>query len=431
MALPKFLLVYIFLALFYTLISSTELSDTVVSGEVTGAVSEVETSDASLRVQLDQLKSKISLLESKIDETKRMQELTSKEQTIKELEMIIEEKSNSLTSLQSQMLLIKDEASLKAKAHAHAIELEEQINNIRKEIEAQNKKKDGLEASTTIAEKKIQDLSSKLENLQRKNDEQKSQILNTRRALEVAEEELVRAKLEASSIPKQLIEVQEDAWIPPWLAVHVDYFQSLVMSNWNKHVRPALDVTKEKALEKKCEFQKWLRPRIDTFKSERIPIIREQWSTFVNNFALHLQSLTDIAVDKYRASWVSVELHVVRLKEEWVPIIRERWLEFVNNFGVHLQSLANMAIDKFHASRASIEPHVVRLKEEGVPIIRDRWFAIVNDFGLHLQSLTNWTIDKYHVTRKSVEPHVVRLQQLMHLYLRVLFGHFHSPDFHI
>lgn len=62
MALPKFLLVYIFLALFYTLISSTELSDTVVSGEVTGAVSEVETSDASLRVQLDQLKSKISLL---------------------------------------------------------------------------------------------------------------------------------------------------------------------------------------------------------------------------------------------------------------------------------------------------------------------------------------------------------------------------------
>lgn len=40
-----------------------------------------------------------------------------------------------------------------------------QINNIRKEIEAQNKKKDGLEASTTIAEKKIQDLSSKLENV--------------------------------------------------------------------------------------------------------------------------------------------------------------------------------------------------------------------------------------------------------------------------
>lgn len=40
-----------------------------------------------------------------------------------------------------------------------------QINNLKKEIEAQNKKKDVLEDSANDAGKRIQDLSLKLENV--------------------------------------------------------------------------------------------------------------------------------------------------------------------------------------------------------------------------------------------------------------------------
>lgn len=319
MALPKFLIFFLFLSLIFSEIKSATLSDS------EDEVSESEVPDSSLKLELDKLKSKISLTESIIEE--RTQEIKSKERTIKELEKIIDEKSSNLASLQSEVLSLKEKELSKSKKRedevdARASQLQEQINNLKKEIEVQNKKKAGLEARANDAENRIKDLTLKLENLHRTNEEQKSRIRKTQRALEVAEEELMKAKSEASSLSKHLSEVQ-GAWIPPWLSVHFVHFQSFVVSHWNKHGKPTLDLTVKKALEKKSELEKWAQPHVHTVKSRWMPIVKEHCSTFINDIGLHLQSLTNNAIDSYHISKKSMEPHVVRLQEALNPYFQE------------------------------------------------------------------------------------------------------------
>ncbi|KAM3290224.1 hypothetical protein P3S67_018513 [Capsicum chacoense] len=120
----------------------------------------------------------------------------------------------SLVSLQSELQLFQEKGSfntkeLITKANVHAIVLERQVNVLRREIEAKNKKKDTLEISTNEAKEKILELNLKLENicLQRINKEQNAKIHKTKCSLLVEEEEMMKDKLEATSISKQLEEV--------------------------------------------------------------------------------------------------------------------------------------------------------------------------------------------------------------------------------
>ncbi|XP_027068362.1 uncharacterized protein [Coffea arabica] len=300
MALSKFLVFFLFLSFIFSEINSATLSDS------EDEVSESEVPDSSLKLELDKLKSKISLAESSIEE--RTQEIKSKERTIKELEKIIDEKSSNLASLQSEVLSLKEKELSKAKkredeADVRASQLQEQINNLKKVIEAQNEKKVGLEARANDAESRIKDLNLKLENLHRTNEEQKSRIHKSQRALEVAE--------------------VHEAWIPPWLSVHFVHFQSFVVTHWHKHGKPTLDLTVNKALKKKSELEKWAQPHVHIVKSRWMPIVKEHCSTFVNNFSLHLRSLTNNAIDLYHISKKSMEPHVVRLQEVLNPYFQE------------------------------------------------------------------------------------------------------------
>ncbi|KAL3363010.1 hypothetical protein AABB24_012353 [Solanum stoloniferum] len=242
MALLK-LLLYSFLFLqFFSTISSNGVADSepIVDSDA----------DSSIRLQLDQLYSKISLLESRIDDSTR--ELRTKDERIKELENTVDLKLAKLSSLLSELQLFQEKGSLNAKelvakANVRATELERQIDALRRETEAQNKKKNILEISTNEAEEKIRELNLKLESLQRINEEQNARIRKTKRALQVAEEEMMKAKLEASSVSEQLEQVKE-GWLPPWLAVHLVHFRSIVMTYWNEHGRPSLDLTLKKVL---------------------------------------------------------------------------------------------------------------------------------------------------------------------------------------
>ncbi|KAK7816908.1 hypothetical protein CFP56_043547 [Quercus suber] len=54
------------------------------------------------------------------------------------------------------------------------------------------------------------------------------------------------AKLEAASISKELVKVHR-WWVPHWLAVHLRYFQSYIVTHWNDNGRLALDLLIQKA----------------------------------------------------------------------------------------------------------------------------------------------------------------------------------------
>ncbi|KAI8019449.1 hypothetical protein LOK49_LG04G00199 [Camellia lanceoleosa] len=282
-----------------------------------------ELSDSSLKIELDQLNAKVSLLESSIDD--KIHELKRKDESFKQMENIIQEKSATIASLQSDIQALQGSLDAKeqvGRAHARVGELENQVEKLRKEIETQNKKRDALETQVKVSEQKVLELNSKLESLHRINDEQKSRIRKTERALQVAEEEMMKAKLEANTVSKELIEVRE-AWIPHWLATHLLHCQSFIVTHWREHGSPAFDATFQKALQKKAEVEKWAEPHIETVKTIWIPIMKDQWLRFATQFELHVKSLTAKTIEVYHASKNSIEPHVAKVQEMVDPHFQE------------------------------------------------------------------------------------------------------------
>ncbi|XP_075474869.1 uncharacterized protein LOC142505670 [Primulina tabacum] len=289
------------------------------------AVSQVTAADASSELELLQLKSKISYLETSIEE--KTGELKEKDGSIEHLEKVIQEKSNVLVSLQSTVQSLGEKATLDVKGRpgevdAHINNIKKQIINLKKEIGAQNQKKDDLEVQANIAEKKIEGMKLNLENLQRINDEQKSKIRNAQRALQVAEEKMLKAKSEVSSVAKQLEEVRQ-AWLPSWLSTHLVHFQSFVVRQWNEHGKPVLDLTIQESLKKKSEVDKRMQRHVETFKKQWLPTIKSRCKTFVDDFQPLVQSLSTQAIDYYHVAHSAIEPHVVKVLEVTDPYFQE------------------------------------------------------------------------------------------------------------
>lgn len=279
--------------------------------------------DVALKIELDQLKSKISLLESDVQE--KIRELKTKDENINQMESIIREKSAAISSLQNDIQAFQAKESVDDqlnKAQAQITELETQVVNLRKETKTLNKKRDALESKASIAEKKVSELNSKLENLKRINDEQKTRIRKTERALQAAEEEMLKAKSRETKIFKELKEVQQ-SWVPHWLSIHFFHFQSFISTLWKENGMPLLDVTLQKALQKKAEVQKWAEPYFETMKTKWIPVVKDQSAKLATQIEPGVKLLTTKTSEVYHASKKSIQPHVVKLQETVDPYYQE------------------------------------------------------------------------------------------------------------
>lgn len=358
MAASKLVIFSIFLALIFTHIRA----DVSIEGELSDSEDEkikVIRSDGSdssaLKIELEQLKSKIQTLESHVDE--KSKELKAREAIIVEQEKIVQDKSDSIASLQSEIASLQKKGSLDAeeqvgKAHARASELEKQVDNLKRELETRNEEKKAFEARVNEAEKKVHELSLKLENLQKINDEQKTKIRKTERALKVAEEEMIKANSEAISKAKELIEVH-GSWLPPWLAVHLIHWQSCLETHWNEHGKPAMDIVIQKALEKKVQAGKWAEPHMEAIKTKWIPTIKEQWVVVKMNVEPHVQSLSKKTIEVYEASKSAVTPHVERVHEFIDPHFQEA-KKFSKPYIDQIATVTKPHVDKV---RVAIKPY--------------------------------------------------------------------------
>lgn len=161
MGAAKFMVLFLFVNVlsFRTRADTAPIEDDVIAPDV---------DQSSLKIELDRLKSKISFLESSIDE--KIHELKSKDESTKQMEKLIQEKSDRIASLHGEIESLQTKGSSNSeeqvvKAHARAGELEKQVVKLKEEIGAQSKKKEALETRANIAEKKIQELTLKLESV--------------------------------------------------------------------------------------------------------------------------------------------------------------------------------------------------------------------------------------------------------------------------
>ncbi|XP_078150737.1 uncharacterized protein LOC144546070 isoform X2 [Carex rostrata] len=304
------------LAFFVALSVSVVFSDEAPEEEVTIKLP-LEDSDPGFKLQLDQLRSKILSLESSIEE--RSKELKSKDEAASKLNKIIQEKSDKIAYLQNDIALLQkqvaaDAAEKAGKVDAKTDQLQQQIEALKKEVESQKKKRDELEAQSIVAEDKARQLSAQLESFKKTNEEQKKRIQKTERALKAAEEELMRAQLEASAKLKQLHEVH-GAWLPPWLATEMARYMVVMSAEWNEHGKPVMDSFLQKATEKSKQAQKWAEPHLETVKTK--------WVVLKTNTEPYIQQVSSKSVELYKTAKIATAPHITKFHEVTAPHVQK------------------------------------------------------------------------------------------------------------
>ncbi|KAL8267019.1 hypothetical protein R6Q59_004363 [Mikania micrantha] len=379
-----FLLIFLFFAVIFTLTEADAAVEEVVVGS--------DNSEA-FRLELDKLTSKIQLLESLVE--KKNQELETKDETIAqkekaiaEKEKIILEKSDSITSLKNEVASLEVKGSLDAneqvkKAHSWVHELEKQVEKLRLEVRLKNNLREALETRTKDLEKKMVDLNSKLHDLQQVVDDQKIKLLKTERALKIAEEELMKAKFEATSKIKELTEVH-GAWFPPWLAAHLSYAES----HWKEHGKPAFESLKQKALEKKTQAERWAEPHVQAIKTKWIPAAREQWVLVVTNVEPLLQSVTKKTKEVYIQSKDAISPHLIKVKEVVDP---------------HFQTVKKVAKPYIDHIATATKPHIDKARETVAPYTKE----VVIAYGKFLESATKYHHQAQGIIEESLKKHEI------------------------
>ncbi|KAK4435654.1 hypothetical protein Salat_0728900 [Sesamum alatum] len=310
---------------------------------------------------LDQLNSKIHNLESHVEEKTR--EIKDKDEVIAAKEKLIKEKTDSIVSLENEIASLQKKGKLDAaeqvgKAHARAAELEKQVEKLREEIALKVKEKEILEARATEAEKKASELNSKFESLQKIIDDQKAKLRKTDRALKIAEEEMIKAKLEVASKTKELMEVH-GSWLPTWLAAHFNNYQ---------------------AIEKKAKAEEWAAPHVETVKTKWIPAIKEQWVVITTNVEPHVQTLTAKTVEIYEVSKNAVTPHIIKVQELADPYFQE------------VRKFSKPYIDQV---ATAARPHIDNLRTALKPYTQEA----VHAYGKFLESATTY----HHQVQGKVE----------------------------
>ncbi|PKA57871.1 hypothetical protein AXF42_Ash012410 [Apostasia shenzhenica] len=273
--------------------------------------------------ELEGLRARISALETGISD--RDNEIKRKDESILELENFVKEKAATIASLLLELESFQKKADLEeaeGEAQKQASEFEKQVTWLKSEVEAQNKKKDVLEARIDEAEKKAKELNIKLETLQRAFDEQKLRIKNIEHALKVAEEELMKAQLEVTSKSKKLTEVHE-AWVPPWLTVHMSHFQEIAADHWNKHGKSSLAVIFQKVSDKSVHIQKWAEPHLRTAQTKWIPVAKEKIVSFPSAAEPFAHVVYKRTIEVYEASKETIKLHIAKAHEVADPFFQE------------------------------------------------------------------------------------------------------------
>ncbi|KAI3435378.1 uncharacterized protein J3R85_006105 [Psidium guajava] len=350
-------------------------------------------SDSSaLKKEVEQLKSKILVLDSFLNEKTR--ELQSKDKILAEKEKIIQEKLDKVASLQSEVSSLQKKGELDAaaelgKAHARASELEKQVDKLKTDIESQLKEKEVLESRANKAEKRINALNAKLENLEKINDEQKSKIRRTERALKVAEEELLKAKIEAASKHRELTEVH-GAWLPHWLAIHLAQLQSSMELHWNEHGKPAMNTIIQKSMEKKSQAAKWAEPHLEMMKKEWIPALKEHCLTVKTSLEPHVHSLTTKTLEVYESSKSALTPHLIKVQEVVDPYYQE-----VKKFSKpHIDNIVTVTKPHVDKLRLTLKPYT---KE--VVRVYGKFLKSASSYHHQVQAHIRETLKKNEVTR--------------------------------
>ncbi|KAK4338089.1 hypothetical protein RND71_042576 [Anisodus tanguticus] len=362
---------------------------------------EVVRSDVSTNQELEHLKSKIQSLESNIEETVRA--LKGKDEVIVDKEKIIKEKSERVKSLSSELDSLQKKGTIDAeeqvgKARARADQLEKQVERLKEEVEMKNKEKRDFEAHKGETEKRVSELNLKVGKLQKTIDEQKEKLKKTERALQLAEEEMIRARFEATSKMKELSEV--DVLAPNILSCAWGMASTLAGSSFDSlpvsfgealaGARKTCYGHNDTKVEKKAQAEVWAAPHVETVKTKWMPAVKEQLVVMTTNLKPHVELVKTKGFEVYETSKGAITPHIVKVQELAEPHVQE------------LKKISKPYIDQV---ATATKPHVEKVRIAVKPYTD----VAVHHYGKFLESATLYhgqlqgtvdeTLKKHELTR--------------------------------
>ncbi|CAA6662358.1 unnamed protein product [Spirodela intermedia] len=340
-----------------------------------GVDPQVPEDPSPLRRELEKLKSKIASLG-------RIHLL---------FEKIIKEKTHSVASLQDQIESLQgaaDAAQLLGKAHARTAELEKQVEDLRSDTHAQNEKKQGALATRAIeAERKVEELNLKLEN----------RIKKIERALKVAEEELMKVRLEAHQ-RKRI----HGAWLPPWLADHVVHYKAKAAVHWSNHGKPAMIYLFRSIVSGQKED--WA--HVETAKTKWIPILKERWVIVRTSVEPYAQSAVTRTVELYEtsvepyarsAATRTVELYETSLKPHLLKAqeAADPYLQDVKKFSKpYIDQVATITRPHVEKARIFLKPYTKKAAR-----VYRKFLRSATTYHRQIQTVVKDTLLRHELTR--------------------------------
>ncbi|KMZ62439.1 Myosin heavy chain-related protein [Zostera marina] len=360
--------------------------------DVDDGVKKVEDADSGVLREMEQLRFKISSLDAIIAEKNR--EIERKEGALAEIDKSLKEKSHTIATLQREIELIQnkeavDSAELLEKSHSRSASLEKQVENLKSELQLQNKNKEVLLARATEFENRVEVQTSKLKNLEKINAEQQRRIKKTERLLKVAEEELVKEIEKAASKIRELTEIH-GAWLPTWLAVHLDHCLEYTITEWNHHGKPALESFLQKASEISAQAQKHAEPHLDIIKEKWVPTLKDQYATFSTFISPHVKKASTKTIEFYEVTLVTIKPHVLKMQEVAKPYYQD-----VKKLSKpYIEQVASVAKPHVEKVRITLKPYTKKAVR-----VYGKFLKTSTVYHHQVQALALENLQKYELTK--------------------------------
>ncbi|XP_013588506.1 uncharacterized protein BNAC01G08320D isoform X4 [Brassica napus] len=293
----------LFFLVLLTLSLSREVASSSSSSENNGC-----SNGAHEHCSVDELKSTVSSLQSIIKE--KNQELHSKEEQIRVLELYIREKSYLF---ETDIDFIQSENPVKhgSEAEEKVYELEKQVLRLKGEVELQRNKRLQVEARAETADEKVEEFNSKI----------------------------------------------DMKWFFSKLGLKPNKTQAYLKTLWHQHLSPNLHITLQQVSLKIKQVQKWSEPHIETMSSKWIPSIKEACVTLTIYLEPKVHYLTEKSIEVLSMSKQAFTPHIIQgfdVSRYYLEVIRTHTSPYTSQ----IMTIAKPHLEKVQVALEPYTEHV-------------------------------------------------------------------------
>ncbi|XP_070669322.1 uncharacterized protein [Malus domestica] len=428
--------------------------------ELEKKVNELEQKLQSQRKEKEELESRTNEAEEKIDDLLSEIENIGKTNDEQETKIRKTEHALEVKVAEVEMWKAKFEATLKAKVL-------NEVNELEKELQSQRNEKGDLKDRVNEAEKKIDDLLSKIENVNELEKELQSQrnekgdlkdraneaekkmddLLSKLENVNELEKELQSQRNEKRDLKDRVNEAEKKMDDLLSKIENVNELEKELQSQHNekRDLKDRVNEAKKKIddllskienvneLEKELQMQRNekgdLKDQVNEVekmddllsKIENVNELEKELQ-LQRNEKRDLKDRVNEAEKKIDDLFSKIE-NVNELEKELQSQrnekgdLKDRVNEAEKKMDDLLSKIEN-ALEKKAQAEKWAEPHVETTKTKSIPAIKEQWVVVKDTVELHVISLSNKSIEVYEVSKTTLAPHVIKAQEVVDIYFQ-------------